>query len=100
MSLQYTVWETAAEVANGPVLNENVVAVGGASALSGVIDASARTGRESRRVRLFAEEACYVIWGETPTALNDGTGGRMFGAENPEYFEIQANFLIAVIQRT
>ncbi len=99
MALQFTVWGTAAEVANGPVLNEGVIAIGGASVASAaVIDPTG--DNRGRRVRLFAEAACYVTWGEDPTALNDGTGGRMLGAENPEYFDVPADFKIAVIQRT
>ena len=35
--LYFTVWDTAAEVANGPVKNEGAVTIGGASAQSGVI---------------------------------------------------------------
>ncbi len=97
-NLQYTVWDTAAEVANGPVKNENVVAIGGTSAQSGLVDSSG--SNRSRRVRVFAESACFVTWGENPTALANGTDGRMVGAENPEYVEIRADHKIAVIQRT
>lgn len=95
--LFYTVWDTAAEVANGPVKNENKVAIGGTSTQSGVIDFLGLN--RSRRVRLFAGAACFVTWGENPTAVSDGTEGRALGAENPEYVEILANHKIAVIQR-
>ncbi len=98
-SLQYTVWASAAEVANGPILNENVVAITGSSTQGGVIDSGG--GLRSRRVRLFADAACFVIWGAaTQTALSDFTQGRALGSENPEYVEIQANHVLAVIQRT
>ena len=95
--LFYRVWRTAAEVANGPVLNENKVAIGGGSAQSGLINTG--FGNESRRVRLFADTACFVTWGENPTVLSDGTEGMPVGAENPEYVEIRADHKIAVIQR-
>lgn len=100
MALQYSVWRTAAEVANGPVLAEATVAIGGSSATSAAVVDPAGSN-ESRRVRLFAEAACYVHWSaDGDDALNDGTRGRMFGAENPEYHEIPANWKISVIQRT
>ena len=97
-SLQYTVWRTASEVANGEVMNEGVVTIGVASAQSSVMHAD--YGNRGCRVRLMADADCWVTWGEDPTALNDGTEGRMLGAENPEYFAILANEKIAVIQRT
>ena len=96
-SLQYTVWRTASEVALGDVLNEGVITIDVSSAQSGVM----KDTMENRncRVRLMADADCWVTWGEDPTALNDGTGGRMLGAENPEYFDIRADYKIAVIQR-
>jgi hypothetical protein len=97
-SLFYRVWDTAAEVANGPVKNENLVAIGGTSAQSGLIDGAG--GNRSRRVRVFADTACFITWGENPTALTDGTEGMPMGADNPEYVEIRADHKIAVIQRT
>ncbi len=97
-SLQYTVWASAAEVANGPVLNENLVTIGGSSTQSSTIDAPG--GNKSRRVRLFANAACFVVWGAAPqTALSDFTQGRALGSENPEYVEINADHVLAVIQR-
>ena len=96
-SLQYTVWATAAEVANGPVINENKVTVGGSSTQSGAIDSGG--GNRSRRVRLFTDTACFVTWGANPTVLQDFTEGRALGSENPEYVEIQADHVLAVIQR-
>jgi hypothetical protein len=96
--LYYAVWDTAAEVANGPVKAEGKVAIGGTSTQSAaVVDPAG--GNRSRRVRLFADGPCFVTWGENPTAVSDGTDGRPVGAENPEYVEILANHLIAVIER-
>lgn len=98
-TLFFAVWDTAAEVANGPVKNEGTVDIAGASTqLSGVIDSAG--GNKSRRVRVFADTDCFVTWGLNPTAVNDGSDGRAMGSGNPEYFEIQADFKIAVIQRT
>jgi len=97
-TLQFTVWDTASSVANGPVKNEGTITIGGTSAAGAVIDATG--GNKGRRVRVFADTACWVTWGENPTAVNDGSEGRAMGAENPEYFDIPANLKIAVIQRT
>lgn len=97
--IQYTVWGSAAEVANGPVLNENIFTITGTTAQSPtVIDPNG--GNRSRRVRVFADAAAWVTWGSDPTALSDGTGGRMIGAENPEYFDIPADEKIAAITRS
>jgi len=98
-TLQYTVWRSAAEVANGPVVAEGAVTIAGTSTASAaVMDAGG--GNNSRRVRLFADTACFVTWAENPTALGDFTDGRALGSENPEYFEIPSNFKLAVISRT
>ena len=96
--LFYTVWDTAAEVANGPVKNENKVTIAATSTQSGLIEAAG--GNRSRRVRIYAGAKCFVTWGANPTAVNDGTAGRAMGADNPEYYEIQADHKIAVIERS
>src|SRR3990167_3536765 len=99
MALQFTVWNTAAEVANGPVLNENVVAIGGTSTQSGLIDPTG--GNRGRRVRIAGDADCWVNGGENPTAAAD-TGGRMMGptVSSVEYFDILANFKIAVDRKS
>ena len=98
-SLQFTVWASASAVAEGPVLNENVITIGGTSAASaGVVDPGG--GNRARYVRVVADAICWVTWGGSPTALNDGTEGRMLGSENPEFFWIPADEKIAVIQRS
>lgn len=97
--VQYTVWRSAAEVANGPVLNENVVAIGAGSVQSDDV-VWPGNGNRGCRVRLAADADCWVTWGKNPTAENDGTGGRRMGAENPEYFDILANEKIATRERT
>ncbi len=98
-TLQYTVWGAAREVGLGPILNENVVTIGGSSTPSGVVDSSATGNSLTRRVRIMCDVDAWVTWGLDPTALPDGTSGRMMGSENPEYFDMSATFKIAVIER-
>jgi hypothetical protein len=99
-TLQYTVFFSATETGKGPVLNENVIAIGGASAQSStVVDPSATPNNQSRCVRIACDANAWVIWGADPTALDTGVGGRMIGSGNPEYFDIPANHRIAVIAR-
>jgi len=94
-SLQLAVWDTAASTATGPVLQEEVVTISATSAQSSVI-----TGTNIyRTVRIYADTDCFVTWGSNPTALTDGTEGRMIGANNPEYFQIVSGDKIAVIER-
>ena len=96
-TLFIAVFNSSASVAAGPVLSEQAVTIGGASAQSAIMDASG--SNKSRTVRVMADADCFVTWGEDPTALTDGTGGRPMGAENPEYFYIKADEKIAVITR-
>ena len=99
-TLQYTVWTSAGPVARGDVRTENVIAVGGTSTQSSaVVDAAAGNVNDKRRVRVYSDVDAIVNWGSNPTALQDGTGGRFMGADNPEYFHMLAGDLIAVIER-
>ncbi len=93
-----TVWRSSESVAAGPVLNEEKVAIGGASAQSGVMNSAG--GNKSLTVRVMCDSNAYVTWGSNPTAVADGTEGRAMGSENPEYFFIKADEKIAVIERT
>lgn len=95
-SLFYTVFEGAAEVALGEVLQEGAVTIGAGSLTSAAITGS---GRKRRRVRIMCDSNAFVTWGESPTALNDGTEGRPMSAEVAEYFDIESGFQIAVIER-
>ena len=95
-TLFYAVYEAAEQTALGIPLDENVVAIGGASVVSAIMPGS---GRQRQTVRLFADANCFVTWGADPTALAEGTEGRPLGAENPEYVSIEAGHKIAVIQR-
>lgn len=96
-TLQYTVWDSASAVANGPVVNEQAISFTTPSAAGGLIDANG--GNKPRYVRVCSNADCWVTWGESPVAKTDGTDGRILGAENPEYFYILANEKIAVIER-
>lgn len=96
-TLYICVFETAAEVALGPPVQEMAVTISGTSADSAAIGA---TNGLNKRCRLFTDQDCFVTWGAAPTAVNDGTDGRPLGAENPEYFDIAEGDLIAVIERT
>lgn len=100
MALYYTVWSTAAEVANGPVLARGEIAIGGGSLNStDVVDPNASPDNQGRRVRIYAEANCFVAWGAGEPTVADGSDGIPMGADNPEYFDIPANQKIAVIQR-
>jgi len=95
-TLFYAVYESAGEVALGDPIQEGTVTIGVASAQSATISGS---GRKRKRVRLYADVNAFVTWGSNPTALNDGTDGRPMGADNPEYFDIEAGHKIATILR-
>ena len=95
-TLFFRVWESAAEVALGQPIQEDVVNIAASSTQSSVISG---TGKKRRRVRLFADSNCFVTWGENPTAQNDGSDGMPMGSENPEYVDIESGHKIAVISR-
>lgn len=96
-TLQFTVFETAAEVALGDPIQENIITISGTSAQGAVI--AAEDGKR-RRVRVAVDTNCWVLWSENPTALVNGTAGRMMFAGDREYFDIQSGHRIAVIERT
>lgn len=95
-SVQFTVFEVAAEVAQGQPLQEGVITIGAASVQGAVITAD---GRRRRRVRVFSEADCFVTWSENPVAIADGSDGRMMAASQTEYFDIEAGHRLAVIER-
>ena len=96
-TLQFTVFEGANEVALGDPIQEGTIAISGTSAQGAVITGS---HRRRRRVRIMCDTAAWVTWGADPTALSDGTDGRMMGTENAEYWDLESGHRIAVIQRT
>ncbi len=95
--LFFTVFAGAVEVAAGDPIQEDEVNIGVASTQSAVI---VGTGRKRHRVRVFADTNCFATWGENPVAKNDGTDGRALEAGSAEYFDIEAGYKIAVIERT
>lgn len=98
-TLYFRVFESAAATAK-KVLQDGAVAIGTASAQSAAINSdNTNTGKEFRKVRLFADATCFVTWGEDPTAESDGSDGMPVGTENPEYVDIQVGHKIAVIER-
>lgn len=95
-TLQFTVFESAAETALGDPIQEDTIEISGTSTQGAAISGS---GRRRRRVRIVCDADAWVTWGADPTAINDGSAGRMMGQENPEYFDIEAGHKIAVIER-
>ena len=95
-TLFFAVFAGAAEVAMGDPLQEDSVAIGGASDVTVAIIG---TDRKRRRVRIFADADCFATWGETPVAKNDGTDGRPLAANVAEYFDIESGHQIAVIEK-
>ena len=87
-SLQFTVWEGAAETALGEVIQESEFTVTGTSAQGDVLTPADKKIRKVRVVSIGGD--AWVTWGTNPTALNDGTEGRWVGQSNPEYFSIQS----------
>ena len=96
MPVYMTVWEGAAEVALGDVLQFAEAAIDGADSAA-IIEAEG-SPRRRRRVRLYSTAAVFVAWGETPTPT-DSTNGMALGADNPEYVDIQAGHVLAAVSR-
>ena len=93
MPVYMTVWESASEVALGDPIQFTSAIIGGAnsSPISG-------SGRKRRRVRLYADAACWVKYGENPTATG-ATDAMALGADNPEYVDIEAGHVLTAIAR-
>lgn len=88
-----TVWETAAEVAQGEPLQFTKATIAGANSAPIVGDS-----KRSRRVRIYAEAACWVKWGTAPVAT--GSSDSMpVGADNPEYLDLKAGDVLTAIAR-
>lgn len=98
-TLQYTVFSSANEVAHGDPVQEGAITIGGASTQGSALSSDGDS-RKRMRVRIAVDSNCWVTWGTNPTALNDGTEGRMMVADQTEYFDIEAGHKIAVITRT
>lgn len=95
-TLFFCVFPGAGEVALGDPLQEDTVTVDATPRQSAAI---AGTNRKRQRVRCYTDGACFVTWGANPTAVNDGSSGRPMVADSAEYFDIEAGYLIGVIER-
>lgn len=95
-TLFIAVWESATNAAIGKPIQEMSVSVGGASAQSAAIVGDSR---RARYCRLFTDADCFTTWGENPTAQNDGSDGRPMGAGVTEYFNVEAGYKFATIER-
>ena len=93
MPVYMTVWESASEVALGDPIQYTSAVIGGtnSSPISG-------SGRKRRRVRLYADAACWIKYGENPTATG-ATDAMALGADNPEYVDIEAGHILTAIAR-
>ena len=93
MPVYMTVWESASEVALGDPIQYTSAVIGGtnSSPISG-------SGRKRRRVRLYADAACWIKYGENPPATG-ATDAMALGADNPEYVDIEAGHILTAIAR-
>lgn len=93
MPVYMTVWESASEVALGDPLQYTSAVIGGANSAS-----ITGSGRKRRRVRLYADAACWVKYGDNPTATGS-TDAMALGADNPEYVDMEAGHILTAIAR-
>ena len=95
-TMQMTIFEGASQTATGAVLQEEIVTISGTAAPTSVIEGD---GRKQVIARIYCDVDAWVTWGTGVTALQDGTEGRMIGANNPEYFRLEAGWSVSVIER-
>ena len=96
--LYYCAWRDAKEVGIGLVVAEGKVAIGGTSTASAVLDST--LGKKALYVRLWADGDNFTTWGaEGIEAAQDGSEGRPYASESPEYHWIRADHVIATIER-
>jgi len=96
-TLFYAAFVDAVSTALGRVVVEDTVAIAGTAANSASLPG---TARERYKVRIMCDVDAFVTWDNPPIAAKaDGTEGRPMGAENPEYFDIEAGMEISVIER-
>jgi hypothetical protein len=96
-TLFYAAFVDAVSTALGGVVVEDTIAISGAAANS---DPLPGVARERYKVRIMCDVDAFVTWDNPPIlAKSDGTEGRPVGAENPEYFDIEAGMEISVIER-
>lgn len=97
--LQFTVWDSANEVANGPVLNEGTVTLDGTARNSAVMYPSYPANRTVRVRVVCKNDDGAVAWGDagSVSVANDGSDGRIMGDGNPEYFDLKAGWVIRCV---
>lgn len=96
-----TAWDAAVEVAVGDV-TDNLVAVIGTGVSGELTSSRPQTPKQRKRVRLLADDDCFVVFwkdGADPD-INDGDDALPLGANNPEYFDMQAGRVLKAIART
>ena len=91
-TLWITVFEHAGEVALGDPVQELTVTFTTSTQSTAITGSN----RKRKRVRIFSDADCNVSWGANPTATATTIP---MGAENPEYFDIEAGHLIAAVTR-
>ena len=86
---------SAAEVAYNAPHQQMSLTISGTQATAAVLTSpSGSNNAHMLRVRLMADSDCHVSWAGAAT-----TADTPMGAENPEYFGIEAGTAISVIQR-
>lgn len=98
-AVQYVVWFSAKEVANGPILNAGVLDTSGGEANATVYPSGAT--RQSVRVWVKAIGANHAVtWGDTATASADGTNGPVIDDGQFVYFDMEAGYTLSAIVST
>src|SRR3954466_13090361 len=96
-NLYINVWPDASQTALGDI--EQLLTISTLSASNQISGGVSLNGTLStKRVRLFAEVACFVTWG---SGSPDATGAIRvpLGAENPEYFTVPVGTKFAAVTR-
>ncbi len=95
-----TAWDSAGEVALGDP-TDHLVAVIGTGVSEGLTSSREQEPNQRKRVRLLADDNCFVVfWKEgADPDINDGEDSIPLGADNPEYFDMQAGRVLKAIAR-
>ena len=92
-----TVWDGANEVALGDPIQYATAIIDGANSDPITNSGSGKVKRRCR-CRLYAESNAWVKFGDSPTATG-ASDSIALGADNPEYFDIEAGYIITAIMR-
>jgi hypothetical protein len=99
-NLYINVWPDASQTALGDIEDLLTIStLSGSNQISGGV--SLKGTLSTKRVRLFAEVACWVTWASADAAAPDATGAIRvpLGAENPEYMTVPVGTRFAAITR-